>query len=93
MNRLKLGDRMCGAPRELTEDDLEMLLPTWDEEQELGGIPYLLYSDSSLHDQGWPTMRDLPNGVFRQAALLNQLGIDALGDQGDANVFLCFDKV
>ena len=85
-------DGLCGAPKDLTQEDLDLMFPQWEEGEELGGLPYLLYSDLSMHDLGWPTCRLLPNGSFRQGHLLRSIGIDAHGIEADDGVYVFCEK-
>lgn len=81
-------DVLCGAPRELNDAERELVLPAWDGVSDLAGLPYLLYSDKSLHDLGWPTARSLPDGRSRQSLIVRQLGLSAAGRAGLEDVYI-----
>lgn len=83
---------LCGAPRKVSAAERDDVLPPWEGQGELSGIPYLLYSDPSLHDEGWPTARFLPDGMFKKALVTRQLGLHAAGIDGLPHVAIELQK-
>lgn len=85
-------EELLGAPQPLTVQEVLAVLPREDHVVGLRGLPYLLYSDSSLEDRGWPTHADLPDGVGKLWSIMHELGLAAGGEPGDEAVNILLHK-
>lgn len=83
---------MLGAPQQLTDEERLAVLPSHDGVDDLTGLPYLLYSDNSLHEKGWPVGQSLLPGSAKVWHILNELGLSAGGEAGRPEVHIELQK-
>jgi len=90
----QVDDYLLGAPKHLSEAERYELLPTPSPSRpaDLKGLPYLLYSDATLGEKGWPAYDMLPDGRIKMTMVLKAMGLSANGEPGDEGVELSMQK-
>lgn len=87
-----VDELLLGKGKTLSSTEEDAVLPDHEDIEGLTGLPYLLYSDTSLHALGWPAFPRLREGIGRLSAVLHELGLPSLGIPGDPGVRVTLHK-